>query len=39
MSEVTFKPYTPKQEKFGTWFINRLGRLQTAVYEFTGGRV
>jgi deazaflavin-dependent oxidoreductase (nitroreductase family) len=39
MSEVTFKPYTPKQEKFGSWFINRLGRLQTAVYELSGGRL
>lgn len=38
MSEET-KPFTPGQEKFGSWLINRVGRLQTTVYELTGGRV
>lgn len=33
------RPYTPGQEKFGSWLINRLGRMQTAVYELTGGRL
>ncbi len=33
------KPYTPGQEKFGSWIINRVGRMQTAVYELTGGRL
>ena len=39
MSDAEIKPYTEQQEKFGTWFINRLGRMQTTVYELTGGRV
>ena len=39
MSEVSFKPYTPGQEKFGSWFITRFGRLQAAGYELTGGRL
>ncbi len=39
MSDTEFTPYTAKQEKFGSWFINRLGRMQTAVYELTGGRL
>ncbi len=39
MPETEFKPYTEKQEKFGTWIINRLGRMQTFVYELTGGRL
>lgn len=39
MSDAAIKPYTEKQEKFGTWFINHLGRMQTSVYELTGGRV
>ena len=33
------KPYTQKQEKFGSWIISRVGRWQTAVYELTGGRL
>ncbi|MDG2048236.1 MAG: nitroreductase/quinone reductase family protein [Halioglobus sp.] len=33
------KPYTQKQEKVGSWIINRVGRWQTAVYELTGGRL
>jgi F420H(2)-dependent quinone reductase len=33
------EPYSPGQEKFGSWLINRVGRLQTAVYELTGGRL
>ena len=39
MSDPQFKPYTQKQEKFGSWMINRVGRMQTAVYELTGGRL
>lgn len=33
------KPYSPGQEKFGSWVISRVGRLQTRVYELTGGRL
>ncbi len=32
------QPYTQKQEKFGTWIINKVGRWQTTVYELSGGR-
>ena len=32
------KPYTEGQEKFGSFLINRVGKLQTVVYELTGGR-
>ena len=39
MSDIEFKPYTEKQEKFGSWLINHVGRWQTRVYEMTGGRV
>lgn len=39
MSDTPIKPYTEKQERFGTWFINRIGRWQVAVYELTGGRL
>lgn len=39
MSDSSVKPFSPGQEKFGTWFINNLGRWQTRVYELTGGRV
>lgn len=39
MSDVEFKPYTAKQEKFGSWIISKIGRWQTSVYELTGGRV
>ena len=35
----TPKPFTPGQEKFGSWLISRVGRLQTSVYELTGGRL
>jgi deazaflavin-dependent oxidoreductase (nitroreductase family) len=31
--------YTPKQEKFGSWIISKVGRWQTTVYELTGGRL
>ncbi|CAA0121625.1 F420H(2)-dependent quinone reductase [Halioglobus japonicus] len=31
--------YTPKQEKFGSWVISKVGRWQTTVYELTGGRL
>ena len=33
------QPYTPQQEKFGSWLINKVGRWQTAVYELSGGRL
>ncbi len=33
------QPYTPKQEKIGSWIINKVGRWQTTVYELTGGRL
>jgi len=33
------EPYTAKQEKFGSWIINRVGRWQTRVYELSGGRL
>jgi len=33
------QPYTPKQEKFGSWIIGKVGRWQTTVYELTGGRL
>jgi deazaflavin-dependent oxidoreductase (nitroreductase family) len=33
------EPYTPGQEKFGSWLISRAGKMQTAVYEWTGGRL
>ncbi len=39
MSEQPIKPYSAKQEKFGTWIINKIGRWQTTIYELTGGRV
>ena len=33
------KPYSARQERFGTWLINNLGRWQTRVYELSGGRL
>ena len=33
------QPYKPKQEKFGSWIISKVGRWQTSVYELTGGRL
>ena len=33
------KPFTPGQEKFGSWIINRVGKWQTTVYELSGGRL
>ena len=35
----TIQPFTPKQEKIGSWIINKVGRWQTTVYELTGGRL
>ena len=35
----TIQPYTPKQEKFGSWIISKVGRWQTTVYELSGGRL
>lgn len=39
MTTENIKPYTQGQEKFGTWFINTLGRWQVRIYELTGGRL
>jgi len=39
MADESFKPYTQGQEKFGSWVINHLGRMQTTVYELSGGRL
>ena len=39
MSDSSVKPFTPGQEKFGTWIINNLGKWQTRVYEASGGRL
>lgn len=39
MTDKTLKPYSARQEKFGTWLINRIGRWQIRVYEWSGGRV
>ena len=33
------KPYTPGQEKVGSWLISKVGRMQTTIYELTGGRL
>lgn len=33
------QPYTAKQEKIGSWIINKVGRWQTRVYELSGGRL
>ncbi|MCR9107211.1 MAG: nitroreductase family deazaflavin-dependent oxidoreductase [Gammaproteobacteria bacterium] len=33
------KPYTEREEKIGSWLINRIGRWQTTVYELSGGRI
>ena len=33
------QPYSPKQEKFGSWIISKVGSWQTTVYELTGGRL
>lgn len=33
------KPYSERQEKFGSWLISKVGRCQVAVYELTGGRI
>lgn len=34
-----FKPYSEKEEQFGTWLIKKIGKLQVAVYRATGGRL
>ncbi|CAA0119409.1 Deazaflavin-dependent nitroreductase [BD1-7 clade bacterium] len=33
------KPWTAGQEKLGKFFIKRIGKWQTKVYELTGGRL
>ena len=32
-------PWSERQEKFGKWFIKKIARWQTAIYEATGGKV
>lgn len=32
-------PWSAGQERFGKWFIKKIGKWQTTVYELTGGRV
>lgn len=32
-------PWSAKQERFGKWFIKRIGKWQTRVYELSGGRL
>lgn len=39
MSTPDFKPYTEKQEKFGSWFIKRIGKWQATVYEISRGKL
>lgn len=39
MSDKKPEPFTPGQEKFGTWAISNVGRWQTFVYELTKGRL
>ena len=31
--------WSPLQERFGKWFIKKIGKWQTTVYEMTGGRI
>ena len=33
------KPYSQGQEKFGSWFIKRIGSMQVWVYEKTNGKL
>lgn len=35
----SMKPWSAGQERFGKWFIKRIGKYQVKVYELTGGRV
>jgi deazaflavin-dependent oxidoreductase (nitroreductase family) len=37
--EKEYQPWSAKQEAFGKFFIKRIGKWQTAVYEATGGRL
>ena len=39
MNNKSIEPYSAKQERFGTWLINRIGRWQIRVYEWSGGRL
>lgn len=32
-------PWSEKQEKFGKWFIKKIGKSQTKVYELSNGRL
>lgn len=34
-----FKPYSARQEKFGEWFIKKIGAMQVWVYEKTHGKL
>ena len=33
------KPWTDSQERFGKWFIKKIGKAQTSVYELSAGRL
>lgn len=35
----SIKPYSEKQERFGTWLIRNVGKWQVAVYRASGGRL
>lgn len=39
MSKKNWKPYTEKQEKFGTSLIRKVGKWQVWVYEKTNGKL
>lgn len=38
-SNDSVEPWSAGQERFGKWFIKRIGKWQTFVYELTGGRL
>lgn len=38
-NNADIKPWTAKQERFGKWFIKKIAKCQTVVYEKTGGRL
>jgi deazaflavin-dependent oxidoreductase (nitroreductase family) len=39
VTELQVKPYTQKQEKFGKFFVKKLGKLQVWLYRASGGRL
>lgn len=36
---IDFKPYSEKEEKFGTGLIKRIGKFQVFIYRLSGGRL